>query len=281
MLSVNNVHFSYQSGRPVLEGLGLDVPAGSVCGLFGLNGSGKTTLLRLLSGSLRPQSGRIDLWGHPPALRAPAFLAQCCMVPVDFHLPNWTVRQYVASYAPFYPHFDRLHFEQMLQSLGLSVDLYLRALSHGQQKKVLLAFAFATGCRLLLLDEPTNGLDAPSKTLFRRFLAEYIQEDRLILLATHQIREVSALVDQVIFLDRGRALLQAPVVALASHYTCWQAPTASDVSGAVLYSEPLPGGLQLLTENPFGEPLDFDLEFFFNAVMAHPALAEPFILRFA
>lgn len=276
MLSVEDLHFYYRSGQPVLGGLDLDIPAGSICGLFGLNGSGKTTLLRLISGSLRPQSGNISLWGQHPSMRDPALLAQCYMVPVEFHLPSWTVRQYVANYAPFYPCFDVARFEEILKLMGLAPDQRLQAISHGQQKKAILSFAFASGCRLLLLDEPTNGLDAPSKALFRRLVAGYIQDDRMILMATHQIREVSALVDQVIFMDGGRTLLQSPAAVLASHYTSWQAPTVSSVPGPVFYSEPLPGGMQMLTRNPVGEPLDFDLEFFFNAVMAHPELAAPF-----
>lgn len=273
MLTIQQLSYAYRRGQPVLHDVDVQLLAGGTCGLLGLNGSGKSTLLHLITGSLRAQSGRIEVLGRDPGLRHPDLLAQLYMVPATMQLPAWSIERYADTYSPFYPDFDGAYFYKALQLLGLEPTMQLHQISFGQCKKAVLCFAFATGSRVLLLDEPTNGLDTPSKAQFRRLIAGHTAEDRLIMIATHQVRDISSLLDQLVFLDCHSVLLQASVEAVAVRYATVSLSSASTYPGRILYSEPMPGGLHALVENARGVPQELDLELFFNAAMAHPELA--------
>ena len=213
MVELERLRFGYGRGT-LFRDLDLALEPGAIYGLLGLNGAGKSTLLRLIAGLLFPTSGRVSVLGHEPARRKPAFLSKLFVLPEELNVPGITDRQYITARAPFYPDFDRPRFERHLEALEVPQGRKLSSLSHGQQKKFLLSFGLATNASLLMLDEPTNGLDIPSKGLFRRLVAEALEDDRIFVVSTHQVRDVEALIDFILVLHEGKVLFHGIVVYL-------------------------------------------------------------------
>jgi ABC-2 type transport system ATP-binding protein len=276
MLSTEQLSFTYRKGKPVLENVNLNLTPGNVYGLLGLNGVGKTTLLQLIAGCLFPKGGSIQLMGFDPKERDVNMLANLYYVPVEINVPNCSIARYLSLYQPFYPNFDLNIFKKALDCFGLEQSMQLNQISFGQKKKVVLAFALATQCKVLLLDEPTDGLDSPSKAQFRRLLSEFISEERIILIATHHINDIASLVDQIILLENTKLLLNASVEAINTQFSQQFSSKLPTEHSEVLYSERLPQGYQYLTHNTKRVSGNIDMEFFFNAVSLNPAIAQSF-----
>ena len=211
MLKIKNLDYSYSRRMRLIENFNMYLPTGCVCGLLGKNGAGKSTLIYLICGLLKPQHGEISLLGRTPFKREPAFLKDIFLVPEEFSLPNVTLEEYVSVNSPFYPRFNREQMEHYLEIFELSKDLHLGKLSLGQKKKAFISFAMACNTSLLLLDEPTNGLDITSKRNFRRAVAECMNDDKSILISTHQVYDVDKILDHVIITDRDGVLLNASI----------------------------------------------------------------------
>jgi ABC-2 type transport system ATP-binding protein len=270
MLTLQNVSFGYQRGKPLYNSLDLTLTSGSIYGLLGPNGAGKSTLLRLLAGLLFPKSGEIWVGDYKPSERKPAFLQDIFLVPEEFYLPPVRIRQFVQSNAPFYPRFNAGQMADYLREFGLTDDQKLNKLSYGQKKKVLIGFGLSTNTAVLLMDEPTNGLDIPSKSQFRRLVAGVIDDHRTIVISTHQVRDLETLIDPVVILtDRGVAL-NASVEEIMSRLWFGLVPELTN-HRPILYSEPVVGGYALVAENHTGESSRLDIERLFNAVQANPA----------
>lgn len=213
MIVLDKLSFSYRRGQPMFDGLSLELAAGRVYGLLGKNGVGKTTLMKLISGLRLAQGGVCEVLGKPAARRLPGVLAELQYVPDEVNLPAISGHQYLSCYAPFYPRFEHSRHQDLCARLEVDGRHRLDLLSHGQKKKFLLAFALASGCRILLLDEPTNGLDIPAKVALRALLGESRSAERLLVLSTHQVRDVAGLIDRVLILDQGRLVFQDDVLA--------------------------------------------------------------------
>lgn len=274
MIVLDDVAFGYSRKKPLYAGLNLTLRPGSVYGLLGPNGAGKSTLLRLLSGLLYPQRGQIRVGERVPGDRQPAFLEELFLVPEEFYLPPVRIRQFIESNAPFYPGFSNEQMNHYLREFGLADTQKLNELSYGQKKKVLIGFGLATNTALLLMDEPTNGLDIPSKSQFRRLVAGAVDERRTVVISTHQVRDLEALIDPVIILaerdSRMTVALQASVEEITARLWFGMLPTL-DTHRPILFSERAVGGYAVVAENPTGEPSRLDLERLFNAVQADPA----------
>lgn len=133
---------------------------------MGRNGSGKTTLLNLISGLVFAHQGEIHTLKENPRDRSARLLSQIFYLPKQFILPSISRQQYLSLYAPFYPSFEKEHFDQYSDALAIGVTEKLHILSHGQQKKFKLTFGLEANCPLNIFDEPTNGLDIPYKSIF-------------------------------------------------------------------------------------------------------------------
>jgi len=236
---------------------------GSITGLLGKNGAGKTSLLKLLTGLLHPQSGELSVLDQNPRKRQVSMLNDVFLVPEEFYFPAISIADYIKAYAPFYPRFDHPMMDRILVEFELRAESNLQKLSHGQKKKFLIAFALATRCRLLVLDEPTNGLDIPSKTLFRKILAGSLDEKQLVVISTHQVKDVENLIDKIIILDNGKVIFQQTIAEI-SQKVCFISGTSEDVEGAI-YSEAVPGGYRLMMPNGHAET-EVDIELLFNAI---------------
>ena len=266
MIEVNNISFKYAGQKGlVFNDFSLTLEKNNIYGLLGKNGTGKSTLLYLIAGLLRAKKGTVSFDGIETYKRRPETLQEIFMVPEEFDLPAMSLEQYVKINEPFYPHFSREILEACLKDFELSTDLQLNALSMGQKKKVFVSFALAANTKLLLMDEPTNGLDIPSKSQFRKVIAQYMTEERTLIISTHQVHDVESLLDHIMILSQQKLLLDAPVAEIMEKYTFeYHTPDQMD---DVLYAEPsLQGNAVIAPRKEGSAETQINLELLFNAV---------------
>jgi len=266
MIEVKNISFKYAGNSSlVFDGFSLTLEANNIYGLLGKNGTGKSTLLYLIAGLLRPKKGSVCFDGIETKKRRPETLSEIFIVPEEFDLPSMSLRQYVKINAPFYPRFSHEVLESCLQDFELSTDVKLNALSMGQKKKVFMSFALAANTKLLLMDEPTNGLDIPSKSQFRKVIAQHMTEDRTLIISTHQVHDVESLLDHILILSQQKLLLDASVAEISEKYT-FEYRTPSEMDDAI-YAEPsLQGNAVIAPRKADSAETQVNLELLFNAV---------------
>ena len=268
MIELRSMTFGYGK-KALFEGLDLGLEPGSIYGLLGLNGAGKTSLLKIVAGALAPKAGSVEVFGRVPELREAACLADIAFVPEDPWVPALRPSAWLSRYACFRPAFDRDRFAALLGEFAIEEDKLLTKFSYGQRKKFALAAALASGARAVLLDEPTNGLDIPSKTQFRRVLAASASEDRIVVVSTHQVRDLESLIDPVLILDAGRVTFTLSSDTIAERLA--SARLASPDARAAVHAEADAVGWSALVprEGREGEAAA-DLELVFNAAVGQP-----------
>lgn len=271
MIQIQNLSYKYSGATEnVFDGLTLSFDEGKIFGLLGKNGVGKSTLLHLLSGLLMPREGRILIDGQEPRLRQPSLQEEVFFVPDEFSLPAMPLARYVKYREPFYPRFSQEILRQCLQDFEIDMHSHLDKLSLGEKKRVLVSFALATQCRVLLMDEPTNGLDIPAKTLFRKLVARHMSDDQTIVVSTHQVHDVDALLDHIVIMDtpakKDSILLDASIAELQERFA-FQYRSMNEPCDDALYFEPTPQGRAVIVTNTTGEETTVNLELLFNAVV--------------
>jgi ABC-2 type transport system ATP-binding protein len=269
MIQIENLSFGYNRKKLLYKNLSLVLETGRIYGLLGKNGAGKSTLLKNMIGLLFPTLGTISVNGFTPGKRLPSFLQTIYFIPEEVYVPSLTINRYINLFAPFYPKFSKEQFNNHLVLLDVKTDDKLNTLSFGQQKKFVIAFGLACNTSVLLLDEPTNGLDIPSKKLFRKLIAAEMNDTRMIFISTHQIRDLDNLIDQVIIVDEGELLLNAPVAAIGDKLS-FKIVDEVLATDDVLYTETTVVGKAIVTENIAFEDSHVNLEHLFNAVTENP-----------
>ena len=264
MIKTEKLTFGYKARRKVLDDITLELGEGHIHGLLGCNGIGKTTLLKLICGIMRPTSGEVRVDGVDPMTRQPEMFADMMIIPEEFDLPNLSLERYAAMMRPFYPRFDHGSMRRYAEELKVNTQDRLHNMSMGQRKKAYIAFALACNVRMLLMDEPTNGLDIPSKSIFRRLLASYVDESRMVVISTHQVSDVESLLDNIVILDTEGVALAATTAEICEKLKFGRA-TESD---NVLYKEMTIAGEMAVMENREGEETQLNIELLFNAVTA-------------
>ncbi len=269
MIDLKQLTFGYTPRKRLFDGLDLQVRAGSMCGLLGKNGAGKTSLLRIIAGLLFPDGGSSRVLETESEGRSPDLLGEIYFVPEEFALPEISAESFVATRAPFYPRFDRKSLTEALAELEVPETAGLHTMSYGQRKKFLIAFGIAAGSRVVLLDEPTNGLDIPSKSRLRKLLIGSLSEERAFVISTHQVRDLSAILDPIVILDEGKILLDVDVETLGRRLKS-RIQSQEPADGVALWQERVPGGYQVLEANDGDAPGEVDVELLFNAVTQQP-----------
>lgn len=262
MIKIENLKFGYRK-HPLFDGLNLQLKAGSIYGLLGKNGVGKTSLLKLISGLLRPDGGSLSVIGFTPFERRVEFLEKIFFLPEEFDMPRMTSRTFADTYGVFYKNFSTTDFERYCGEFNVNLDANMHKLSFGEKKKSYISFALACNTQILIMDEPTNGLDIPSKASFRRLLSAVGAEDKLIIVSTHQVRDLSQLIDRVLILDDSDIIINSSVDDILKKIS-FKGVTPADNP---IYSEQSIQGLNGIVENRTDEETYFDMELFFNAVV--------------
>ncbi len=270
MISLKNVSYRYSgSKRDSIANFSMDLSSGKIVGLLGANGSGKSTMLYLISGLLKATQGSIDVNGYNPWDRNPEFLSSIFLVPEEVEVPSITLEAYVKAYSPFYPNFSEESLKEALFHFNLSPDIHLGALSMGQRKKAFLAFALACHTPVLLMDEPTNGLDIPGKSEFRKAVVKTMNDERTIIISTHQVRDLDQLLDHVTIMDNYGIQLDESIAALQEKVIFGLAPVLPE--NGVIWSEPVMGGYAFMRMRTPDQPeTEVNLEALFNYIYSRP-----------
>ena len=272
MIQIQNVTFSYSNRTRLLADLSLTLQTGRIHGLLGKNGEGKSTLLKLMSGLVFPKSGNVEVLGFVPSVRKPEMLSEIFFLPEELPALNISVQNLQNVYAPFYPNFDAQLFDKFLNEFDVQdKKAMLTRLSHGQKKKVMIAFGLATNTKLLLMDEPTNGLDIPSKAQFRRMVASVIDDNRCMVISTHQVHDLDGLIDSITIMDRHEIVFNRTLEEI-SQKLCFRMADRSQTDEKVIYSEDTLRGQVQVCVNTTGEESKVDIEMLFSAVLANKSL---------
>lgn len=267
MISIINAQFSYGKHK-VFDNVSLRLEQGKIYGLLGENGVGKSTLFKILSGLLKLKSGECTLFGEVPYNRTPSFLREIYYIPEDFAGENIEVGRYAMQIGKFYPNFSPDRLQHILAEFGVDPNAKFPKLSHGQQKKAIIALALSLRTKVLLMDEPSNGLDIPSKALLRRLIAENAS-DQLIIISTHQVKDLENLIDPIIILDREGVLLNASIGEIAEKLSFSVEPKYND---RALYCQQDLRGYLTVNKNIDGDETPVDLELLFNCALHNKAL---------
>ena len=267
MIEVNNISFRYPGTKHnVFSNFNMSLEANNIYGLLGKNGTGKSTLLYLISGLLRPANGEVKVDGRLATDRLPEMLKDMFIVPEEFNLPAVTLDTYVKINKPFYPNFSQEVLESCLKDFELPQTLKLNELSMGQKKKVYMSFALAAGTKYLFMDEPTNGLDIPSKTQFRRVIANNMSDERTLIISTHQVHYVETLLDHILILSESEMLLNSSVSNICEHFS-FEYRQPQEMDDTVIYAEPtLQGNAVIAKRGENDDETQMNLELLFNAV---------------
>ena len=251
----------------MFNGVTWHLEQGHFYGLLGRNGAGKTTLLKIMTGLLFPQNGEATLEGQPSCKRTAEQLQNVYFLQEEIYVPHLKIKEFEDAYAPFYPNFSHEQFTEYLREFEMdNMFGFIDKFSHGQKKKVMIAFALATNVPLLIMDEPTNGLDIPSKSIFRKIMAAYADEQKTVLISTHQVRDLHSLIDAVSILDNGRMILNAPSDVITDKLL-FDVDNKKAQDGKVFYTEETPRGIYQVKENLNHVESDLDLEQLFNAAV--------------
>ena len=268
MIQIKDLGFSYGE-KAVLKNINMNLEEGRIYGLLGENGVGKTTLLTLLCGLKKPQTGTIDVDSCKPYDRLPSFLSDQFYLSDEVPAVNMKAEEYAVTYGKFWEGFDLGKFNEIMEVLENDPHQKMNKMSFGQLKKTYIAFALACNTKYLFMDEPTNGLDIPSKAQFRKAITKYTREDSVILISTHQVRDLENIIDPIIILDRQEVLLNATIAEISEklHFDY-----SNEVNQYALYRELVPGGNIQVSLNHTKEESKVNLEALFNTVYQHKEL---------
>jgi len=202
-----------------LAGVNLSVDEGRILGLIGPNGAGKCTALQAILG-LTPYQGELKVLGRDPWSQRNALMADVCFIADVAVLPRWMrVWQALDYMAGVHPRFDRATAEAFLAKTTIKRTSRVRELSKGMVTQLHLALVMAVDARLLVLDEPTLGLDLIyRKQFYDTLLNDYFDRSRTIVVTTHQVEEIQHILTDVVFLDRGRIVLDCTMEDAAARY---------------------------------------------------------------
>lgn len=195
--------------KTALENVNITVEPGRVIGLLGPNGSGKTTLIKLVNGLLQPTSGAVLINGNAPGVESKAEVSYLSDKPA---LAPWmNVQQLMDFFSDFYADFRRDRAEEMLQRLGIDEKLRIKQMSKGTIEKVQLIMVMSRQAKLYLLDEPIGGVDPATRDYILDTIIRNYNPDASVIISTHLIADVEQVLDDVIFIQDGRIVLQSSV----------------------------------------------------------------------
>ena len=203
-----------------LDNTELRIEAGKIIGLIGPNGAGKTTALKAMLG-LIPFDGQLKVLGRDPRTQRDELMNDVCFIADVAVLPRWIrVGQAIEFVAGVHPRFDRARCERFLANTQLKPHLRVRELSKGMIVQLHLALVMAIDAKLLVLDEPTLGLDILyRKQFYQRLLEDYFDEQKTIIVTTHQVEEIEHILTDVMFIRDGKIVLDAPMENIGERYT--------------------------------------------------------------
>ena len=218
LVSAHNLSKNYGDLRAV-DDVSFDIEKGCITGLIGPNGAGKTTLLKALLG-LTDCQGSLLVLGLDPFRQRKELMQNICFIADVAILPRWIrVYQLLDFVEAVHSHFSREKAEALLANTKIPAKAKVRELSKGMVTQLHLSIITAIDAKLLILDEPTLGLDIIfRKDFYSNLLSDYFDEERTIIITTHQVEEIENLLTNIMFINNGRIVLDASMDALPEQY---------------------------------------------------------------
>jgi len=212
---------SKRYGKTVaVDNVSFDIPAGRIIGLIGPNGSGKTTTLKAALG-LVPFDGELKVLGLDPRTQRDELMQNVCFIADVAVLPRWIrVCEVVDFVAGVHPKFDKAKCERYIAHTKLSPRMKVKEMSKGMIVQLHLAIVMAIDAKLLVLDEPTLGLDILyRKQFYQNLLEDYFDEEKTIIITTHQVEEVEHILSDLMFIRDGKIVLSASMDEVGERFT--------------------------------------------------------------
>ena len=225
----------HYKGKAALDQTDFHIDSGRIVGLIGPNGAGKTTALKAILG-LVPFEGQLSVLGLDPRTQRDRLMQEVCFIADVAVLPRWIrVREAIDFVAGVHPKFDRAKCERFLANTQLKPDAKVRTLSKGMIVQLHLALVMAIDARLLVLDEPTLGLDILyRKQFYQRLLEDYFDEEKTIVITTHQVEEIEHILTDLMFIQNGKVVLSATMDEVGERFTeVMVGPDAVDAARAL------------------------------------------------
>ncbi len=208
LLECNALSKRYSSVT-ALSDINLTLERGKIIGLLGPNGSGKTTLIKLINGLLVPTKGQLLINGTAPGIETKKTVSY---LPDKTYLNNWMkVKNLLDFFEDFYDNFDKKRAYDMLEKLHINPNDHLKTMSKGTKEKVQLILVMSRNADLYVLDEPIGGVDPASRDYILDTIISNYNENSTVLISTHLIADIENVLDEVIFIQNGRILLQSSV----------------------------------------------------------------------
>ena len=260
-LSLRDLHKRYR-GIAALDGLNMSVPAGSICGFVGPNGAGKTTTFGIVAGLLQAHAGEVDILGSGP-FHYSRHRGRVTLLPQDSEMsPHMPVRALLFHYGRLQGLSQRQAVEQAeakLDAVALNerADARIKELSHGMRRRLQVAQALLGDPQLVLLDEPTSGLDPQLVVRMRQLFAAQ-RGHRTLLISSHNLMELEAVCDHVVFIEKGRCVREGTLAQVTQRgalvrYTLGQPVDTATLSAALPAQTQLSWtGSTLLVQAPEG-----------------------------
>ena len=205
ILEYKNVNKNFAE-KEVLKDVNLKIESNKIVGLLGKNGSGKSTLFKLANDLLVPTSGEILIDGKPVSVESKNIVSY---LPERSYLePNLKVSDAIKVFETFYEDFDSKKAEELLKDLELDREMQLSKMSKGMKEKVQLVLVMSRKAKIYILDEPLGGVDPASRDYILQTILKNFDENATLLISTHMVADIEKILDEVIFIDNGKIVLQ-------------------------------------------------------------------------
>ena len=191
--------------KPVLQDVNLKIPRGKIIGLLGKNGAGKSTLIKLINDLLTPTSGEILINGEKPGIKSKEIISY---LPERTYLDKeMTIKQVIKYSEEFYKNFDSQKAINLLKDLDLDNNKKISKMSKGMQEKLQLILVMSRNAELYILDEPLGGVDPATRDYILDTILSNFSEGASVIISTHLISDIERILDEVIFVDKGKIIL--------------------------------------------------------------------------
>ena len=194
--------------KKILEDINLTIPRGKIIGLLGKNGTGKTTLIKLINDLLTPTSGEVLINGKKPGVESKNIISY---LPERTYLDKgMKISQVINYFEEFYSNFNKEKALRLLKDLNLDLDQKISKMSKGMQEKLQLVLVMSRDAELYILDEPLGGVDPATRDYILDTILTNFNEGASVILSTHLIADIERILDEVIFIDKGKIYLTSP-----------------------------------------------------------------------
>lgn len=206
LLEIKNLNKSFDN-KEILKDINLSVSGGKIIGLLGKNGAGKTTLIKLINDLLTPTSGEILINGKKVGAESKKIVSY---LPERTYLnKQMKVSEVMEYFKDFYSDFDYDKAEKLLKDLDLDINKPLSKMSKGMQEKVQLVLVMSRKAKLYILDEPLGGVDPATRDYILDTILSSFNENASVIISTHLISDIERILDEVVFIDKGKIVLQS------------------------------------------------------------------------